>query len=139
MTIENQNFGVATVRETLAKYLQEKWTGTWPVLWQNMPVRPPLPEKGWLRFAVSIDRVNAIGLGRSRAMLRGSIRITLAISKGEGMNTMDEAIDQIITLFSGKDIDGIRLGNLRMNQGRNENGFHLNTMTIAFSMVQNRT
>ena len=139
MTIESQNFGAAAVRETLAEYLQENWSGKWPVLWQNMPVQPPLPEKGWLRFAISIDRIAGIGLGRSRAMLRGSIRITLAISKGEGMSIMDAAIDQMIALFSGKDIGGIRLGTVRMGQGQNENGFYINTMTIGFSMIQNDT
>ncbi len=139
MTMESQNFGAVAVRETLAEYLQENWSGKWPVLWQNMPVQPPLPEKGWLRFAISIDRIAAIGLGRNRAMLRGSIRITLAISKGEGMNIMDAAIDQMIALFSGKDIGGIRLGNVRMGQGQNENGFYINTMTIGFSMIQNDT
>ncbi len=139
MSSDSKNIGITAVRAVLAQYLQENWTGTWPVLWQNMPVQPPLPENGWLRFAISIDRVNAIGLGRNHAMLRGSIIITLAISKGQGMSIMDNAIDEIITLFSGKDIDDIRLGNLRVGQGQNENGFYINTMTIGFSMVQNDT
>ncbi|MCE2518031.1 MAG: hypothetical protein J4F41_09460 [Alphaproteobacteria bacterium] len=123
------------LRETLSQYFNASATVDLPLLWQNMPLPSPLPDQGWVRFSCQLDRIYPLDLSHRHRGVHGRLTIVVATPKGTGMETSDGLIDQMIRLFAVKSIGAIQLGRMVMDRPRDEQGYHLNGLTIRFHWI----
>lgn len=127
---------LTSLRDKIANIIQLNWNSEIPILWENMPAPSPLPAKGWVEMRLRHGRSVATGLSTKSALLRGRVQFLLASHLGNGMETSDAMIAQLITLFDGRQDDGLSFGQAAVQPPQKDDGFLITTMTISFSYLR---
>ncbi|XDZ66200.1 hypothetical protein AB8880_02065 [Alphaproteobacteria bacterium LSUCC0684] len=127
--------GQDSVRHVLADFFNRSFSHKLPVEWENMPPLSPLPAAGWVRFRVEFDQIAPIGLKPAMLLQRGHLQFLVAVAIGHGMAGMDTVSMEITTLFAGRTISSIHLGNATLQSPVRQQGFHLRALNIDFSAV----
>ena len=126
----------ATLRDKIANIIQENWPFDIPVLWENMPAPSPLPADGWVEMRLRHGRSFARGLNTKSCIQKGRVQFLLANHLGHGMETSDVTIAHLISLFDGRQSDGLSFGQATVQPPQKEDGFLITTMTITFSYAK---
>lgn len=121
-----------TLRDQIAGMIVDNWQFSIPVLWENMPSPSPLPDKGWVSVQIRFGRSIASGWGKISTLQRGSVQMHIAVHQGEGMETSDAVIKQLIKRFDQKKIDHIQFGQANVHSPVKDDGVVITTIMIRF-------
>lgn len=121
------------IRHVLASLFNTSYSHDLPVEWENMPPLSPLPAEGWVRFQVDFDQIAPVGLMPAMLLQRGRLQLLVAVAIGRGMAMMDKVTLEITSLFAGRTISGIHLGDVALASPVRQQGFHVRALDISFS------
>ena len=124
-----------TIRDAIGRHIQEAYSGTLPLEWENMPP-PENLSAGWVRLLVSIDRLEKAGLNPGTVLTRGRIRLLIAVAQGQGTATMDQVVAELVHLLASQDIAGIRTSAAVFAAPKKEKGLHLLPVEIRLTAVE---
>ena len=123
---------LATIEQVIQTRLKDNWTDT-PIDWQNTEFLPTMQE-AFVRVTIIPGSEDQIGIGDADNMYRkvGVVFFSVFVPKNEGSRPAWTHVDNLMVLFRGLEVSGIRFRNSEFNEvGEAEGWFQVN-LSIAF-------